>query len=570
MDGYSRVKLLGEGSFGRVFLMREKKIGGHLVCVKQIHRIHHSKKPEFAPAGRPKSFGVEVDLMEKLRHPNLIRLLNSFVGPSPLRQQHIVMEFCSGGDLRTFLNAYGKQTHCLGEDKIWYWFVQLALGLHHMHQQRVLHRDLKTANVFLSNAGYVVLGDLGIARTLASGDMAATIIGTPLYMAPEVLDGKDYSFSSDVWALGCVLYELCTGKPPFTANNTAQLLNKICHGDYIPIQKGGNLTTSRLPTLVASMLSCRPELRPSVDQLLRDSIARVHIRRYCVDRLRSTTMTDEERRVLVQQVTTLGIDAAGIASVGINGGDHVKGEEPAVPTSLDSYSRLKVLNDRDREGQEKKLMDARERERQDQIRFALEKLQQLRLQFPAACRFESKVKASDCKNAEVVNPPAPPIEVNGGACKQPLHNDQWRDPVRATNDPQGSVGRVQPRGSANLNRSNSVPKDAAFTGVPRAGVPLTAMAKTFADRRPVCRDVRVLRRKEAAKAAERYKRSLDAMHTPRHRKEDKGRATEAVPRVWRRSVGSERVVGWKKDEEDTDAAILQSMACLHAELLPFD
>uniref|UniRef100_H3HDR0 Protein kinase domain-containing protein n=1 Tax=Phytophthora ramorum TaxID=164328 RepID=H3HDR0_PHYRM len=190
-------------------------------------------------------------------------------------------------------------------------------------------------------------------------------------MAPEVLEGKDYSFSSDVWALGCVLYELCTGKPPFTANNTPQLLNKICHGDYIPIQKRGNLATSRLPTLVASMLSARPERRPSLDQILRDSLARIQMRRYCVDRLRSTSMTDEERRVMMQQMTALA---------------------------------------------------ARERERQEHIVFALEKLQQLRLQLPAS--------------------------------------------------------------KANLGRSNSVPKELGFTGIPRPGVPLTGMAKSFTSRRP--------------------------------------------------------------------------------------
>ncbi|KAF1774734.1 Protein kinase-like domain [Phytophthora cactorum] len=136
----------GEGSFGSVFLMREKKLGGRLVCVKEIYRAHYPKRSAFA--SRAKSVDVEVDLMKKLRHPNLIRLLSSFVGPSPLRQPHIVMEYCSGGDLRTYLKTHKMQRSCLDEDKIWYWFVQLALGLHHMHQQRVLHRDLKTANIF--------------------------------------------------------------------------------------------------------------------------------------------------------------------------------------------------------------------------------------------------------------------------------------------------------------------------------------------------------------------------------------------------------------------------------------
>ncbi|KAG2783450.1 hypothetical protein PC116_g13575 [Phytophthora cactorum] len=503
MDGYSRVKLLGEGSFGSVFLMREKKLGGRLVCVKEIYRAHYPKRSAFA--SRAKSVDVEVDLMKKLRHPNLIRLLSSFVGPSPLRQPHIVMEYCSGGDLRTYLKTHKMQRSCLDEDKIWYWFVQLALGLHHMHQQRVLHRDLKTANIFLSDAGYLVLGDLGIARTLKIGDMATTVIGTPLYMAPEVLDGKDYSFSSDVWALGCVLYELCTGKPPFTANNTAQLMNKICHVDYLPIQKGGNLTTSRLPTLVASMLSAQPDLRPSVDQLLRDSIARVHIRRYCVDRLRSTDMTEEEQRVLFQQMTVLGNDTKMNSSVIASEGNN------ATAIRMDAYSRHNVRYDRDREDREKKLI---ERERQDQIQFALEKLQQLRLQFPAVCHSELIDKDAHRTNEEIDEVKSPALAIKLDLCKAPLYDEKWREPVRAANETPRTVGRIQQRASVNLGRSNSVPKELIFTGIPRVGVPLTRMAKTFAARRPVCRDIRALRRKEAAKAAERYKCRLDAMNTP--------------------------------------------------------
>ncbi|ETK93919.1 NEK/NEK1 protein kinase [Phytophthora nicotianae CJ01A1] len=495
MDGYSRVKLLGEGSFGRVFLMREKKSGDRLVCVKEIHRMHCPKRSTFA--GRGKSVDVELDLMKKLRHPNLIRLLASVVGPPPLRQQFIVMEYCSGGDLQTYIKTNGRQKSCLDEDAIWYWFVQLALGLHHMHQQRVLHRDLKTANIFLSHAGYLVLGDFGIARTLRNDDMATTMIGTPLYMAPEVLDGKEYSFSSDVWALGCVLYELCTGKPPFTANNAAQLVNKICHVDYVPIQKGGSLKTSRLPTLVASMLNARPDLRPSVDQLLHDSIARVHIRRYCKDRLHSTDINADEQRVLLQQIAVLGTNSS---------------VDNAMNTTIriDSYSRHKIHTDRDQEDREKKLMEVRERERRDQIQFALEELQQLKLRFPAACDSEPIVSTANEKVEEVKNP-VPEIRLD--VCKAPLLDEEWREPVRAVTEIPRSVVQTEQQGQARLGRANSVPKELIFTGIPRVGVPLTQMAKTFASRHPVSRDIRALRRTEVAKAAERYKHRLDAMNT---------------------------------------------------------
>jgi serine/threonine protein kinase len=493
--------------------------------------------------------------MRKLRHPNLIRLLSAFTGPSPLRQQHIVMEYCSGGDLRTYLKAACRvQSLSLGEDKIWYWFVQLALGLHHMHQQRVLHRDLKTANVFLSNAGYLVLGDLGIARALTSGDMAATVIGTPLYMAPEVLEGKDYSFSSDVWALGCVLYELCTGKPPFAASNTAQLLSKICRGDYLPAQKGENLATSRLPALIASMLRPRPEARPSVDQLLRDSIVRVHVRRYCADRVRSPSMTEEERRVLLQQVAHLGLDVTPAPSLASAHNNPKEEEGLPVYAGVASYSRHKARDDRSREAQEKRLMNVRQQERREQLQFALERLHQLRLQLPHS---EVKPPPPKCTN-DRVNRPSPPIKSSNAAQREPPRDAEWRDPVRAR-DSSKSVNRAGVRVPAPLGRSNSVPKELAFTGVPRPGVPLTEMAKTFAACRPVCRDVRILRQQEAAKAAERYKRRLDVAHSPR---QQASRAPEAAPRARRKSIDSTRVNCCNKEDEETTAAILQSIATL--------
>ncbi|GMF14814.1 unnamed protein product [Phytophthora fragariaefolia] len=549
--------------------MREKKPGGRLVCVKQIHRVHQPKKRAFAPPGREKSLGLEVDLMKKLRHPNLIRLLNSFVGPSPLRQQHIVMEYCSGGDLRNYLKAASKANGklSLGEDKIWYWFVQLALGLQHMHQQHVLHRDLKTANIFLSNDGYLVLGDLGIARKLVIGDAAATVIGTPLYMAPEVLEGKSYGFSSDVWALGCVLYELCTGKPPFMANSTPQLLNKICHGDYIPIQKGGNLASSRLLTLIGSMLSTRPELRPSVEQLLRDSIARVHIRRYCADRLHSTSMIEEERRAIIQQVTALGVDVKSALSSAGSETCNVKNEEPPLSRGVNSTSRHQGRNVQQRDDIEKQLQGVRERERQEQLLFALEKLQQLRLQFPAAnCPEEKAQQTPGCCNVENAKPLVPPIDLNKISRKHSMHDEGWRDPVRTDSDAAKRVGRMQTQASAHLGRSNSVPKGVAFPGAPRAGAPLSGMSKTFEARRPVCRDVRTLRQQEAAKATERYKRRLDAMYTPRQRNEGKGVAPKPTTNTRRRSVGSSDAAGLNLDNRAIDAAIVQSIAGLREAL----
>ncbi|RLN87666.1 hypothetical protein BBJ28_00016875 [Nothophytophthora sp. Chile5] len=502
-----RVKLLGEGSFGCVFLMREKKRGGKLVCVKQIRREHNASNPSCLPTGHVKSHSVEVELMKKLRHPNLIRLLHSFVTPAPHRQQHIVMEYCSGGDLRAYLrrnqtaNEPNRKNQRLSEDKVWCWFVQLALGLHHMHQQRVLHRDVKTANVFLSNIGFLVLGDLGIARTLVNGDMAATVIGTPLYMAPEVLDGKDYSFSSDVWALGCVLYELCTGKSPFVGTNMPHLMNKICHGSYAPIAKDEQLARSRLPALVAAMLNTRPERRPSVDQILRDPNARVHLRFFYVDRIHAVTMwgiTEEERRMLEKQMVALGVDVAIGSSVSVADGIVAKVNGDAavgVCSSVAACSRHQVCQERQNENLERRQRSVRELERQDQLGFAMEKLQQMHVQnIVVAPHINAIDRAAESKDGgRRCN--VPPV-VQGGERREPLTSDEWKDPVR--------VASVVPRHHLLRGRSNSVPNELTFSGIPRAGVPLTAQAKTFAARRPICRDMRVLWKEEAVKAAERY------------------------------------------------------------------
>ncbi|KAG3104619.1 hypothetical protein PI125_g13567 [Phytophthora idaei] len=216
-------------------------------------------------------------------------------------------------------------------------------------------------------------------------------------------------------------------------------------------------------------------------------------------------MTEEEQRVFFQQMTVLGIDTKMNSSVVASEGNN------ATAIRMDAYSRHNVRYDRDREDREKKLI---ERERQDQIQFALEKLQQLRLQFPAVCHSELIDKDAHRTNEEIDEVKSPALAIKLDLCKAPLYDEKWREPVRAANETPRTVGRIQQRASVNLGRSNSVPKELIFTGIPRVGVPLTRMAKTFAARRPVCRDIRALRRKEAAKAAERYKRRLDAMNTP--------------------------------------------------------
>lgn len=165
--------------------------------------------------------------MGKLSHPFIVSYRSSFIESNTL---NIVMEYCRNGDLAQYLKMQNKKP--LPENKIWKFFLQICLGLQHIHNNRILHRDIKTLNIFLGQDEEVKIGDLGVAKMLSSNDFAMTMVGTPFYLSPELCEEKPYNEKSDIWALGCLLYELCTYRHPFEAQNQGALILKIIRGKY--------------------------------------------------------------------------------------------------------------------------------------------------------------------------------------------------------------------------------------------------------------------------------------------------------------------------------------------------
>ncbi|XP_061683147.1 serine/threonine-protein kinase Nek3 isoform X2 [Syngnathoides biaculeatus] len=174
------------------------------------------------------------------------------------------MEYCSGGDLlHKIRQQKNKHFHV---DDILKWFAQMCAAGTHIHDKRVLHRDLKSKNIFLTDNGTVKLGDFGSACVLNSSKAyARTYVGTPYYVAPEIWDNKPYNNKSDVWSLGCVLYELCTLRHPFQAPSWKSLILKVCRGAYPPLP--GHLPIE-LQLLLRQMFKTDPRDRPSLRTIL--------------------------------------------------------------------------------------------------------------------------------------------------------------------------------------------------------------------------------------------------------------------------------------------------------------
>jgi len=270
MDGYDPLRVLGEGSFGKVYLMRDKKARA-LVCVKVI-------KLRNIPRKEREACKKEVDLLRRLNHPNICGYRGSFMSRNK-DSLCIVMEFCDGGDLSDVIKKAGRRL--FREEKVLHYFVQMALGLHYMHERRILHRDLKTQNIFLLGTGRLVLGDLGICKVLeGTQDFAKTCIGTPYYMSPEIFKNKPYSHKADIWALGCVLYEMTTLKHAFDGSSINQLASKIIKGRYPPIS---SRYSAHLKDLITAMLQVNANKRPSIERILTLPFIKRHIQDFLSD-----------------------------------------------------------------------------------------------------------------------------------------------------------------------------------------------------------------------------------------------------------------------------------------------
>ncbi|ESL09187.1 protein kinase [Trypanosoma rangeli SC58] len=273
-SGYSAVRQLGKGSFGNAYLVFH---AGR----KQLYVVKHVNMANMTSRQR-RDAHQEIVVLQQLQYPNIIRYVE-FCEEHP--HLYIVMEYADGGDVYTHLKNLKSSVWALGgggiggggssggltEEQVISLFVQTTMAVKYMHDRRLLHRDIKSQNVFLTKNHVVKLGDFGISTVLMSTvAMAQTMCGTPCYFSPELCEGKPYNNKSDVWALGVLLYELCTtGRLPFEATTMNRLMDDICRKEPRRIPAS---FSDELWELVLWMLKKDPRQRPDAGQILRSPV----------------------------------------------------------------------------------------------------------------------------------------------------------------------------------------------------------------------------------------------------------------------------------------------------------
>ncbi|KAJ9464189.1 hypothetical protein DIPPA_62913 [Diplonema papillatum] len=220
--GFKSIKQVGKGAFGMAILIFDENRERYSIAKEIVLTTMSSKQKAEAQN--------EIDILSSLSHPNIIRYEECFVSRDKVI---IVMEYADGGDLGAKIKAKQAMSTPFRQAEAARIFGQTALALRYLHEKKILHRDLKAQNVFLTKANVVKLGDFGISTVLRNSVMMAqTICGTPYYFSPELCQGQAYNNKSDIWALGCLLYEILSLDVPFRGTSMTDLMKSMVYSFY--------------------------------------------------------------------------------------------------------------------------------------------------------------------------------------------------------------------------------------------------------------------------------------------------------------------------------------------------
>ncbi|XP_037532447.1 serine/threonine-protein kinase Nek10 [Nematolebias whitei] len=261
IHGYSILDHLGSGAFGSVFKVR-KQSGQNLLALKEVN-LHN---PVFGKDKKSRDGNVEkiiselTIIKEQMIHPNIVKYYKTFVEGEKL---YVVMELIEGVPLTQHFNSLKEKQQQFTEDRIWSIFIQMCLALRYLHKEkRIVHRDLSPSNIMLGERDKVTVTDFGLAKQKQENSELVSVVGTILYSCPEVVKNEPYGEKADIWALGCVLYQMTTLQPPFYSSNMLSLASKIVEAVYEPVEEG--VFSERVTDMIRWCLSPDPDQRPDI------------------------------------------------------------------------------------------------------------------------------------------------------------------------------------------------------------------------------------------------------------------------------------------------------------------
>ncbi|XP_058868820.1 serine/threonine-protein kinase Nek10 [Acipenser ruthenus] len=295
INGYAILDHLGSGAFGSVHKVR-KHGGQNLLALKEVN-LHN---PVFGKDKNDRDSSVEkivselTIIKEQLQHPNIVKYYKTFLENDRLL---IVMELIEGAPLREHFNSLKEKQQQFTEERIWNIFIQICLALRYLHKEkRIVHRDLTPNNIMLGEKDKVTITDFGLAKQKQENSKLTSVVGTILYSCPEIVKSEPYGEKADVWAVGCILYQMVTLNPPFYSTNMLSLATKIVEAVYEPVPEG--VYSKKVTDIIKWCLTPDAELRPDIVEVSAriSDVMMKYVDGLCMSQLALEKKLDRERR----------------------------------------------------------------------------------------------------------------------------------------------------------------------------------------------------------------------------------------------------------------------------------
>ena len=258
MENFEILEKLGEGSFSTVYKAK-RKLDNQIYALKRV-KLNNLKQKNILNSLN------EIRVLASIKSNYVISYKEAFYEEKD-NSIIVIMEYGDNGDLYKKIKFFKKNNKQFEEDEIWIIFIQLIKGLKSLHDLNILHRDIKSANIFLFKNGMAKLGDLNVSKVAKNG-LSYTQTGTPNYAAPEIWKDLPYNYKSDIWSLGCVLYEMTTLNLPFQ-NKNGNLFDNIIKGEYKDIPEN---YSKDLNNIINLLIQVNKDKRPSCNDLLNNQI----------------------------------------------------------------------------------------------------------------------------------------------------------------------------------------------------------------------------------------------------------------------------------------------------------